>query len=55
MVGSVVLNNITNVPDYRVVIVTPFKVLKKPENGEREREVSKEVNILCFPSHGLIT
>lgn len=35
VVGSVVLNNITNVPDHWVVIVTPLKVLKKPGNGER--------------------
>lgn len=35
VVGSVVLNNIANVPDHWIVIVTPFKVLKKTENGER--------------------
>lgn len=35
VVGSVVLNNIANVPDHWVVIVTPFKILKKTENGER--------------------
>jgi len=32
VVGSVVLNNIANVPDHWVVMVTPLKVLKKPEN-----------------------
>lgn len=50
VVGSVVLNNIANVPDHWIVIVTPLKVLKKPENGEGE--VSNEV---CFSSHRLMT
>lgn len=34
VVGSVVLDNIANVPDHWIVIVTALKVLKKPENGE---------------------
>ena len=37
VVGSVFLNDIANVPNHWVVIVTTFKVLKKPEiySGER--------------------
>lgn len=38
MVRGVVLDDIADVPDYRIVIVTPLEVLKKPKNAERERE-----------------
>lgn len=37
VVRGVVLNNIANVPDHWIVIVTPLQVLKKPENVERGR------------------
>lgn len=37
VVRGVVLNNIANVPDHWIVIVTPLQVLKKPENAERGR------------------
>lgn len=47
VVRGVVLNNIANVPDHRIVIVTPLKVLKKPENGEGE--VSNEVTVFFLP------
>lgn len=38
MVRGVVLDNIADVPDHGIVIVTPLEVLKKPENAEREEE-----------------
>lgn len=51
VVSGVVLNNIANVPDHWVVIVTPFEILKKPDNGEGE--VSEDVKRLFPPTHWL--
>lgn len=35
VVGSVVLDNVADVPDHSVLIVTPFKVLKETESRGR--------------------
>lgn len=43
VVRGVVLDDIADVPDYRIVIVTPLEVLKKPKNAERERERGRRV------------
>lgn len=34
VVRGVVLDNIADVPDHGIVIVTPLEVLKKPDNAE---------------------
>lgn len=48
-----VLHNITDVPDHRVVMVTPLKVLKKPEEGARGR-VAREWEDSFLPSHSYL-
>lgn len=38
VVGGVVLNNIANVPDHWVVIVTPLKILKKAGGKKQKKQ-----------------
>lgn len=52
VVRGVVLDDIADVPDHGIVIVTPLEVLKKPENAEREGEASEEVTLRIFPPTG---
>lgn len=55
VVRGVVLDDIADVPDHWIVIVTPLEVLKKPENAEIERgggEAGEEVTLRVFPPTG---
>lgn len=58
VVRGVVLDDVADVPDHGIVVVTPLEVLKKPKNAERERERGGGMwrsDSTCFSSHRLIT